>query len=65
MLGGTAAAVAGGAGTAVTGRARWIAGGLAITIVLVLLLTVLGDMQQPALHVSPSMVEHTVAPSAA
>ena len=50
VLGGTAAAVAGGVGTAVTSRARWIAAGLAITFVLVLALTVLGDMQQPALN---------------
>jgi hypothetical protein len=47
VLGGTAAAVAGGVGTAATGQARWIGGGLAITMALGLLLDVLGAIQQP------------------
>lgn len=50
VLGGAAAAIAGGVGTAATGSARWIAGGLATTIVLVLLLSVLVGVQQPALN---------------
>ncbi len=50
VLGGAAAAVAGGIGTAATGRARWIGCGFAITFVLVLLLMVLVDVQQPALN---------------
>jgi len=49
VLGGGSAAIAGGVGTAATGQARWIAGGMAIAIVLVMLLTALLAEQQPAL----------------
>lgn len=50
VLGGTAAAFTGGVVTATTGQARWIAGGMAITIVLVFALTILVDTQVPALN---------------
>lgn len=50
VLGGTAAAIAGGIGTAVTAKARWIAVGMSITIVLVMLLAVLIGMQEPVLN---------------
>jgi hypothetical protein len=49
VLGGAAAAIAGGVGTASTGRARWIAGGMAIAIVLVMLLAAVLAEQQPAM----------------
>lgn len=49
VLGGAGAAFTGGVVTAATGQARWIGGGMAITIVLVFLLTILLDMQVPAL----------------
>ena len=49
VLAGAVAAVAGGAGTGATGQARWIGGGLAITIVLALLVAYLVGLQQPAL----------------
>ncbi len=49
-LGGAAAALAGGVATAATGRARWIAGGLAITVVLVFVLALLVGLQEPALN---------------
>ena len=48
VYGGAAAALAGGAGTAASGRARWILGGLAVTIGLALLLCLLVVVQQPA-----------------
>lgn len=50
VLAGAAAAFTGGILTAATGRARWIAGGMAITIVLVFALTVLVGMQATALN---------------
>jgi hypothetical protein len=50
VLGGTAAAVTGGIGTAVTAKARWIAVGMSITFVLVLLLAVLLGMQETVLN---------------
>jgi hypothetical protein len=50
VLGGAAAGVGGAAGTGATGQARWVAGGLAIVIVLTMLLAFLVDMQQPALN---------------
>ena len=49
VLGGATAAVAGGIATAKTSRARWIATGLTVTIVLVWLLTLLLDLQRSAL----------------
>lgn len=50
VLGGAGAAFTGGVVTAATGQARWIAGGMAITIVLVFLLMILVDAQVPALN---------------
>jgi len=50
VLGGAAAAVLGATGTAATGQARWITGGLAVTFVLVFLLMFLVGVQQPALN---------------
>ena len=50
VLGGTAAALAGGIGTAVTAKARWIGVGMSITFVLVLLLAVLLGMQETVLN---------------
>ncbi|MDP1850232.1 MAG: hypothetical protein Q8K79_20765 [Solirubrobacteraceae bacterium] len=50
VLGGAAAALAGGIATAATGHARWIAGGMAITIVCVVALSVLVGMQETALN---------------
>ncbi|HEV2774264.1 MAG TPA: hypothetical protein VGV90_01610 [Solirubrobacteraceae bacterium] len=50
VLGGAAAAFTGGIVTAATGRARWIAGGMAITIVCVFVLSLLVGMQETALN---------------
>ena len=50
VLGGTAAALTGGIGTAVTAKARWIGIGMSITFVLVLLLAVLLGMQETVLN---------------
>jgi hypothetical protein len=49
LLGG-AVAIAGGVGTAATGQARWIGAGMTVAIVLVMVLVVLLDMQQPAMN---------------
>ena len=46
VYGGAAASTGGGIATAVTAKARWIAIGLAITIVLVVLLSVLVGLQE-------------------
>ena len=48
-IGGAAAALAGGVVTAATGQARWIAGGMAITIVFVVVLSLLVGIQETAL----------------
>ena len=50
VLGGAAAAIAGGIGTAATSQARWIAGGLAATLVCVVLLSFVVGVQQPAVN---------------
>ena len=50
VLGGGAAAIAGGVGTAATGRARWIAGGFGIALLLVALLVVLVGAQEGGLR---------------
>lgn len=49
VLAGTGAAIGGGVATAATGQARWIALGLAVTIVLATALAFLVGLQQPAL----------------
>ncbi len=49
VFGGAAAAIGGGVGTAATGQARWIAIGLAVTLVLAMALAYLVGLQEPAL----------------
>lgn len=49
-IGGAAAAFTGGVVTAATGQARWIAGGMAITIVFVVVLSLLVGIQETALN---------------
>lgn len=46
VFGGAAAAIGGAMGTVATGQARWIACGLAVTVVLTILLTYLVGVQQ-------------------
>lgn len=50
VLAGAAAAFAGGIGTAATGQARWVAGGMVFAIVCVFVLSLLVGMQETALN---------------